>query len=90
MNKTPAGTQNTPVIALHYSEKTSDSVVLRDGKLLSQHLTQIAHQHGIAHTLDPALAASMARTSLHPDIPDDLYTAAAQVLAFVWSTTQSS
>jgi type III secretion system FlhB-like substrate exporter len=75
---------NSNVVALHYARRDATQVVLNNGELLAEHLAATALKHDIQHDLDPALASSLAHVKLSPEIPQELYQAAAAVLAFAW------
>jgi flagellar biosynthesis protein len=76
-----------PVIALHYSGRDSAQVVLQGGQPLAQRISALAQQLGIPNDIDPGLASTLARVELSQEIPQELYVAAAQLLAFVWRIT---
>lgn len=77
------------MIALHYTRKESATAESFDDTPLTQRIMAFARQQGMEHAINTELTTRLARGSLSPEIPVELYQAAAQVLAFVWSTSQS-
>lgn len=77
-------------IALRYDTTRDEAprVVAKGAGVLAQRILEIAKQHGIHVHADPDLAALL--TKLDPDqpIPENLYRAVAEVLAFVYRINQ--
>lgn len=74
-------------VALAYKpEEHSAPVVLAKGRgHLAQQIKALAREHGVAIVEDPPLARSLYKlVDVGKAIPEELYQAVAQVLAFVW------
>ncbi len=74
-------------VAIRYDEKTmgAPQVVSMGTDLLAMKIRDIAKHHGIPVLQSPMLARALyANSELNQDIPSSLYTAVAQVLAYVY------
>ena len=59
-------------------------VVAKGSGLLAQRIIDCARQHGVPLREDPDLVAALARLDINAEIPERLYLAMAEVLAFVY------
>src|SRR3990167_2041957 len=74
-------------VAIRYDEKTMHAprVVSKGADLLAMKIRDVAKQHAIPVLQSPMLARALyANAELDQDIPSSLYTAVAQVLAYVY------
>ncbi len=74
-------------VALRYEmEKDSAPRVIAKGeRLLAEKIISIARENGIYIYEDPTLVALLARVNVGSEIPERLYRAVAEVLAFVFT-----
>lgn len=74
-------------VALRYSpdEMTAPMVVAKGRGYMAQRIKEVARRHGVAVYEDPPLARALYRmVEVGRSIPEELYQAVAEVLAFVW------
>jgi flagellar biosynthetic protein FlhB len=74
-------------VAIRYDEKTmrAPQVVSKGADLMAMKIRDVAKQHAIPVLQSPMLARALyANSELDQDIPSSLYTAVAQVLAYVY------
>ncbi len=74
-------------IALHYDEQISNPIpkVTATGQNeVAQQIIELAKEHGIPIHEDPDLAVLLSQLELYEDIPESLYRAVAEVLAFAY------
>ncbi|HOZ45065.1 MAG TPA: EscU/YscU/HrcU family type III secretion system export apparatus switch protein [Candidatus Hydrogenedentes bacterium] len=73
-------------IALRYDAESDAAprVVAKGAGLLAEQIIAIAREHGIHVHEDPDLVAVLAKLDLDTYIPEELYRAVAEVLAFVY------
>ncbi|HOJ34160.1 MAG TPA: EscU/YscU/HrcU family type III secretion system export apparatus switch protein [Candidatus Hydrogenedentes bacterium] len=73
-------------VALRY-DPTRDSapkVTAKGDRLLAEKIIALAREHGIHIHEDPDLVAVLAKVGVDLYIPEDLYRAVAEILAFVY------
>lgn len=78
-------------VALRY-DATSDSaprVVAQGAGFLADRILEIARQHGVHVHSDPDLVALLSKLDPRQPIPESLYRAVAEVLAFVYRLNQA-
>ena len=74
-------------VALKYKPEEMEApiVVAKGRRLIAQKIREIAEQHGIPIVEDPPLARALfAQVELGHSIPDNLYRAVAEILAYVY------
>ena len=73
-------------VALRYdAEQDAAPRVVAKGKgIRAEHILEIAREHGIHIQQDADLTAILAKLDVNAHIPEELYQAVAQVLAFVY------
>jgi flagellar biosynthetic protein FlhB len=74
-------------VAIRYDEKTmgAPQVISKGADLLAMKIRDVARHHSIPVLQSPMLARALyANSELNQDIPSALYTAVAQVLAYVY------
>jgi flagellar biosynthetic protein FlhB len=75
-------------VALRYSSESPAPIVIAKGKdIVAERIKAIAREHGVSVIADPPLARSLhASVEVGTQIPEELFGAVAQVLAFVYRT----
>jgi flagellar biosynthesis protein len=76
--------QNSSAVALRYDGKGAPKVTAKGEGAIGEKIIELAHQHGIPLHEDPALASLLSTIPLGEEIPENLYVAIAEVLAFVY------
>jgi flagellar biosynthesis protein len=71
-------------VALHYDGRGTPRVTASGGGDVAERIVEIAHEHGIPVHDDPLLTLALAQIPLGEEIPEALYVAVAEVLAFVY------
>lgn len=80
---------NTPprkAVALRYDANRDQApkVIAKGDRLLADRIIALAEEHGIAVQEDPDLVGLLAKLDVESEIPESLYAAVAEVLAFVY------
>ena len=76
---TPSG-----AVALKYDGKRAPTIVAKGSGEIARQILSIADKHGIPLHEDPELLGLLARLELGQEIPEMLYLAVAQVIAFAY------
>ena len=77
--------QTTPLaVALQYDGEHAPRVSAKGRDALAEQIIMLAQQHGVPMQENEALAALLARIDLGEEIPEALYLAVAQVIAFAY------
>ncbi|MFC1602455.1 EscU/YscU/HrcU family type III secretion system export apparatus switch protein [Pseudomonadota bacterium] len=71
-------------IALYYDEENAPRVTAKGEGSIARQILAIAEEHNIPLEDDPELAALLAQIPLGDEIPDTLYHAVAEVIAFAY------
>jgi flagellar biosynthesis protein len=79
--KTP---KPTTAVALHYDGKNAPRVTAKGTGELAEKIIALAKKHGIPLQENAALAALLAKLELGDEIPEALYLAVAEVIAFAY------
>lgn len=74
---------NSIAVALEYEAGHAPRVVASGRGYVSEKIVEVARAHGVPLQKDPALAAALSTLELEQEIPEQLYTAVAQVLGFI-------
>ncbi len=72
------------VVALYYDGKNAPRVTAKGQGYVAEEILAIARQHNIPLHDDAALVSLLARLELGDRIPEKLYVAVAEVIAFAW------
>lgn len=77
-------------VALRYNQaqESAPRVVARGYGLTAEKIIEIARDHNIQVHEDPDLVAVLAKLDVNTQIPEELYVAVAEVLAFVYRVNQ--
>ncbi len=71
-------------VALKYDGKNAPKVTAKGSGLSAEQILTLAEQHGIPLQAEPELVKILAQIPLGDEIPNELYTAVAEVLAFAY------
>jgi len=71
-------------VALRYDGKNAPKVTAKGTGLSAEQILQIAEQHGIPLQTEPELVKILAQIPLGDEIPNELYVAVAEVIAFAY------
>ena len=71
--------------ALRYEGSGAPRVTASGQGLIADRILEVAREAGIPIREDPALAEALASLELEQEIPEDLYTAVAESLAWAYS-----
>jgi flagellar biosynthesis protein len=77
-------------VALRYNreQESAPRVVARGYGLTAERIIEIARENNIQIHEDPDLAAVLAKLDINTQVPEELYVAVAEVLAFVYRLNQ--
>ncbi len=77
-------------VALRYDaeKEAAPKVVAKGAGLRAERIIEIAREHGVHIHEDPDLVTFLSRLDVDTEIPEDLYRAVAEVLAFVYRLNQ--
>ncbi len=76
--------QEALAIALYYDEENAPRVTAKGEGAVARQIVAIAEEHNIPLEDDPELAALLAQIPLGDEIPEALYHAIAEVIAFAY------
>ena len=71
-------------VALQYDGTNAPRVTAKGRDKLAEQIVQLARQHGIPLQENEPLAAVLSKVELGEEIPESLYLAVAQVIAFAY------
>lgn len=71
-------------IALQESDTSAPVVVAKGDQLLADEIIRLAHENDIPVYEDPGLTQALAQIDLGEEIPELLYRAVAEVIAFIY------
>jgi len=71
-------------VALHYDGRRAPTVLATGAGEIAQQIRAVAQRHNIPLHEDPQLLEALARLDLGNEIPEPLYRAVAQVIAFAY------
>ena len=77
-------------VALRYDQQADAAprIIARGDRLLAERIIELARAHGVHVHEDPDLVALLAKLPVETTIPEPLYRAVAEVLAFVYRLNQ--
>ena len=77
--------KNLPLaVALQYDGKRAPRVTAKGRDQLAEQIIQLARQHGVPLQENEPLASMLSKVELGEEIPETLYLAVAQVIAFAY------
>ena len=71
-------------VALHYDGENAPTITAKGQGELASQIIELAEQHDVPLQDDPELAAMLAQMPLGEQIPEPLYRAVAEVIAFAY------
>ncbi len=73
-------------VALNYDEKrdSAPKVIAKGKGLIAERIIELAKKHGIYTYADPDLVEVLSAVDINSEVPEELYRAVAEVLAFVY------
>jgi len=71
-------------VALHYDGKHAPTVIAKGSGEIARQILAIADKHKIPLREDPELLGLLAKLDLGQQIPENLYLAVAQIIAFAY------
>ncbi len=71
-------------VALKYNGEQAPKVTAKGSGFSAEQILEIAEKHGIPLQNDPELASILAQVPLGDEIPENLYLAVAEVIAFAY------
>jgi flagellar biosynthesis protein len=71
--------------ALHYEGTGAPKVTASGQGYIADRIVEVARENGIPVREDPALAEALASLELDTEIPEDLYTAVAEAIAWAYT-----
>ncbi len=74
----------TTAVALHYDGKEAPRVTAKGTGELADKIIALAKEHGIPLQEDAALISLLSKLDLGDEIPQALYTAVAEIIAFAY------
>lgn len=74
----------TTAVALHYDGKEAPTVTAKGTGDLAEKIIALAKEHGVPLHEDAALISLLSKLDLGEEIPQPLYTAVAEVIAFAY------
>jgi flagellar biosynthesis protein len=80
-------TVNTPpsiAVALNYDGSEAPRVTAKGDHALAQRIVELAEQHDVPLYPNPELAATLVQIPLGDEVPEKLYRAVAEVIAFAY------
>jgi flagellar biosynthesis protein len=76
--------------ALRYEGSGAPKVAASGQGYVADRIIEVAEEHGIPVRQDPALAQALAALELDTEIPEDLYKAVAEAIAWAYALDQQS
>lgn len=74
----------TIAVALHYDEQSAPRVTAKGRGDVAEHILAVAKAHNIPLEENPALVGVLSELELGTEIPEALYLAVAEVIAFAY------
>lgn len=71
-------------VALRYDGKSAPKVVAKGEGYLATQIIDVAKEHGVPMQQDEQLTALLSKVKLNDEIPQSLYVAVAQLLAYIY------
>lgn len=80
----PRGSRQPRAVALEWDRQHAPRITASGSGVTAEQILRIAEDHGIPLHQDPGLSEALAQVPLGEEIPESLYIAVAEVLAFVF------
>ncbi|OOC50639.1 MULTISPECIES: EscU/YscU/HrcU family type III secretion system export apparatus switch protein [Thioalkalivibrio] len=78
------GRSPAKAVALEWDRRQAPRITASGSGLTAEAILRIAEEHGIPLHQDPALSEALAQVPVGSEIPEELYIAVAEILAFVF------
>ncbi len=89
--KVNKGEERKVAVALEYSRDLPAPRVTASGQgEIAKRIIALAEEHGVPLVQDPALAKALSKLPLQAYIPEELYTAVATILAYLYRLDQDA
>lgn len=83
--------QDAKAVAIHYdAEKGAPRVTAKGRGLIAEQIIELAEEHGVHIHESPELVDVLVRLELGEEIPEALYRAIAEIIAFTYSLKSES
>lgn len=89
-NKMDPFEQNLLAVALRYTGEKIPRVTAKGYGLAGKHILEQAHTHNIPIQQDEQLSGLLAQVPLGDEIPESLYVAIAEILAFTYRLSEET
>jgi flagellar biosynthesis protein len=83
-DKTPDKVPEQTVVALQYDLQSAPKITAKGRNLIAEEILRIAEEHQIPIYSDPQLVRLLATIDLGDEVPEALYIAVAEVIAFAY------
>ena len=91
MTNTNRSVSESRAVALRYeAEKGAPKVVAKGRGLIAEQIIELAEDHGVHIHESPELVDILVKLELGEEIPEALYRAVAEIIAFTYSLKQES
>ncbi len=77
-------------VALHYDWQGAPRLTAKGTGVIADSILELAREHGVPIHEDPTLVSVLSQISLGEEIPEDLYLAIAEILAFVYRLAEKA
>ncbi|MGE0386470.1 MAG: EscU/YscU/HrcU family type III secretion system export apparatus switch protein [Gammaproteobacteria bacterium] len=74
-------------IALYYDGEHAPRVTAKGAGHVAREILDLAHAHGVPVRTSPAMAQALSQVALDTEIPEPLYRAVAEIIAFAYLLT---
>ncbi len=71
-------------VALHWDGRNAPRITAAGSGLTADEIIRIAMEHGVPLQSDPILVEALAQIPIGDEIPEELYIAVAEILAFIF------
>ncbi|WP_018993938.1 MULTISPECIES: EscU/YscU/HrcU family type III secretion system export apparatus switch protein [unclassified Thioalkalivibrio] len=80
----PRGPRRQQAVALEWDRQRAPRITASGSGVTAEQILRIAEEHGIPLHQDPGLTEALAQVPLGEEVPESLYVAVAEVLAYVF------
>ena len=90
MSQEPGPPKPTIAVALHYDAPDAPKVVAVGRGLIGERIVATARAHGVPLTENAPLAEALSTLEVDTEIPEQLYSAVAEILAFLMKASKAA
>lgn len=87
-NRRDEGRRKAVALRYNLDKDEAPKIVAKGAGLLAERIIELAQEHGIQLHEDPDLVGLLSKLEVNTEIPEQLYAAVAEVLAFVYRLNQ--